>query len=185
MQGTRFDRRRTVIIFTVALLVFAVLLALDQVTKYIFREVVEGDITVIENFFYFSFVENKGAAFGFLNDKKWGLVFFMILTPLSIVAFIFALIYAYKKGYKWLSIAILLAICGALGNYIDRIFLGAVTDFLSFKFGSYYFPTFNLADCYLCVGMAMIIIHLLFIDKNAIFRNDKKIDDNSTNQSEG
>ncbi len=183
MQGTRFDRR-TIIIFLVAFVAFSILLALDQVTKYIFREVVENDVTVIENFFYFSFVENKGAAFGFLKDKKWGLVFFMILTPLSIVAFVFALIYAYKKGYKWLSIALLLAICGALGNYLDRIFLGAVSDFLSFKFGSYYFPTFNLADCYLCVGMAMIIIHLLFIDQNAIFKNDKKTDDNQSNQPE-
>ena len=62
-----------------------------------------------------------------------------------------------------------------IGNFVDRMAFGAVTDFLSFTFGSYVFPTFNMADTFLCVGVAMLMIYYLFLDDSALFgKNGKK-----------
>ena len=158
---------------------FSLLLLLDQLTKNVFRTEYSLEIIeVIKDFLYLDFVLNTGSAFSFLADVSWGQTFFKILTPISLVLFILGFVYAYKKGYKWLIFALTLVICGTIGNYIDRLVFSAVTDFISFKFGSYYFPTFNFADVYLCVGVVMLIIHLLFIDESALFKNGKE--DNSS-----
>ena len=183
MQGTRFDGRRLINFIIIPVVIFALLLLIDQLTKNYFRNEKSNQVVeVINNFLYFDFVLNTGSAFSFLANVDWAQTFFKILTPISLVLFIGFFIYAYKKGYKWLLFAVTLVIAGTIGNYIDRLIFSAVTDFISFKFGSYYFPTFNFADVYLCVGVVMFIIHLLFLDENALFRNEKR-DNSSTEQS--
>ena len=183
MQGTRVNGRRLVFFIIIPVIIFVSLLLLDQLTKNYFRtECNEQVVEVIKNFFYFDYVVNTGSAFSFMANVAWAQTFFKILTPITLIFFIAFYIYAYKKGYKWLIFSLTLVICGTMGNYIDRLIFSGVTDFLSFKFGAYYFPTFNFADAYLCVGVAMMIIHLLFIDEYAIFKNEKK-DNGSNNQS--
>ncbi|MBO4251449.1 MAG: signal peptidase II [Clostridia bacterium] len=146
----------------------AALIGLDQVTKFFAaRDKVQS--VVIDDFFYLSYSTNTGAGFSFLADKEWGQILFKILTPFALVAFLLVYLFALKKSYKWLSYSVVLMVAGTIGNFIDRLLNGAVVDFLSFKFGSYYFPTFNVADICLTVGVIMVIFHFLFLDANALF----------------
>ena len=62
---------------------------------------------------------------------------------------------------KWSLFSISLLIGGIFGNLIDRIIYGSVTDFLSFRFGSYYFPVFNIADTFICIGTFLLIILII------------------------
>jgi len=180
MQGTRTNRRRIILSLILPLVVIAILIFLDQITKVVFKNLYfeHGRTTIIDGFFYLSFLENKGAMWGFLSNKAWAQTFFKIFTGLALVAFAFYFVYAYKKGYKWLKYAVVLIISGTIGNYIDRLFFNAVRDFIGFIFGTYYYPLFNLADCFLVIGVIMVVIHYLFLDNNAIFgkKNGKKTD---------
>ena len=98
---------------------------------------------------------------------------FKIVTPVALVAFFAFYIFAVKKSYKWLAFSLTFVVAGTIGNYIDRLINSEVVDFLSFQFGSYFFPTFNVADICLTVGVIMLIIHFFFFDENALFK--KKI----------
>ena len=164
-----FSGKRFVIFLLIPILLHAFLIALDYFTKY-FAQKDAVSVTVIEDFFYLSFTLNSGAAFSFLADKPWGQTVFMILTPIALVAFVAFYVFAVKKKYKWLAYSLVLVVSGTVGNYIDRIMSGKVVDFLQFKFGSYYFPTFNVADICLTVGVIMLIVHFCFFDDNAIFK---------------
>lgn len=172
MQGIRFNRgkRITLLICSIVILVLAVLL--DQWTKIYFKNYVSqnGKITVIEGFFYLTYTVNTGAAWSFLADVAWGQTFFKILTPIALVVFTIFYIYSYCKNYKWLQISIILVLGGTIGNYIDRLLVNGVTDFISLVFGNYYFPVFNLADSFLVVGVIMVVVHYLFLDENAIIK---------------
>ena len=174
MQGTGLARRKRLnknlfLIFSLVLIVG--LVVADQLTKVFFTKlyVRNGETIVIEDFFYFTFVENTGAAWSFLSDVSWAQLFFKLLTIFSLVIFAFFLGYSYFKNYKWLQISLALTIAGTIGNFIDRVRFGAVTDFIKFIFWDYHFPVFNVADICLTVGVIMIIFHLFFLDENAIF----------------
>ena len=174
MQGARaFDRKRFIIFIIVPIILFAALVTLDQTTKY-FAERDKVRTTVIPDFFYLSYSVNKGAGFSFLADKEWGQLLFKIITPVALVAFIVLYVFAAKKSYKWLAYSVLFIISGTIGNYIDRLLNGQVVDFLSFQFGSYFFPTFNVADVCLTVGVIMLIVHFLFFDTNAVLKKQDK-----------
>lgn len=174
MQGTRtFDRKRLIIFIIIPIVLFAVLVGIDQITKYFAaRDKVHS--VVIPNFFYLSYSTNSGAGFSFLADKEWAQLFFKIITPFALIGFTVFYVYAVKKSYKWLSFSIVSVISGTVGNYIDRVINSEVVDFLSFQFGSYFFPTFNVADICLTVGVIMLIIHFLFFDNAAVFKRKPK-----------
>lgn len=176
MQGIGANRRKRIIVELAFIGLFMVLIAIDQLTKHYFSTTLElGDrVAVIDGFFYFSYALNKGAAWSFLSDVSWAQTFFKIITVVALLIFIALYVYCVKKGYKWLKVSLIFIISGTLGNFIDRIFVGGVIDFLSFIFGDYAYPIFNLADTFLVVGMIMFVINYLFIDKNAVF---KKKDD--------
>jgi signal peptidase II len=156
------------------------LIVLDQVSKSFFKDLYnqKGQTTVIEGFFYLTHVVNTGAAWSFLGDKPWAQTFFKIMTILAIVAFIFGYIYSFIKNYRWLQYGVSIAFAGTIGNFIDRLTINGVNDFLSFVFGTYHFPVFNVADICLCVGVAMIIIHLFFFDEGGLFVGKKKDEQN-------
>ena len=181
MQRIRaFNGKRLVIFIIIPVVLLAALVALDQISKYLVAKD-ETRFTVIENFFYISYSTNKGAGFSFLADKEWGQLLFKIITPVALTVFIWFYYFAVKKSYKWLTYANVGIMSGTIGNYIDRLINSAVVDFLSFQFGSYYFPTFNVADICLTVGVIMIIVHFLFLDENAIFKKKQTVkeDENS------
>jgi len=144
------------------IIVILFIAGLDQLTKYIVMcNIKHGEmIAVIEKFFYLTNVTNKGAAWSILQNRKY----FLIIMPsiVSIVLFYFL----FKTDSKLLRISLSFILGGAIGNLIDRIFRGGVTDFLDFHFGKYNFPTFNVADSFITIGTVLLAYYLLFIYKD-------------------
>ena len=170
MQGTRsFNGKRLIFFVIIPVLVLLALIGIDQITKY-FADENKVYLKVIDNFFYLSYSTNKGAGFSLFADKEWGQLLFKIITPVALIAFFAFYFYAAKKGYKWLAYSLVLIISGTIGNFIDRLINGEVVDFLSFRFGNYVFPTFNVADICLTVGVIMLVLHFLVFDENAVFK---------------
>lgn len=175
MQGTRaFDRKRIILFIVIPVVVCLLFVAVDQITKAVVEKN-QTNTTVIENFFYLSYTVNSGAGFSFLADKAWGQTLFKIITPVALIGFTVFYVFAVRKSYKWLTFSIALIISGTIGNYIDRLLNSRVVDFLRFQFGSYFFPTFNVADICLTVGVIMLILHFLFFDNSAIFKKKQKV----------
>ena len=77
---------------------------------------------------------------------------------------------------KVYSIGLILMLAGTIGNYLDRIILGYVIDFLSFRFGSYHYPTFNIADICLVVGVALFAVDLLILDDKRLKKSKEPYD---------
>lgn len=135
---------------------------LDRLTKvWVLDSLVNSPITVIKNFFYLRFLENRGAAFSILQGKT---IFLIILTFIVTLALVFIII---KHKDKFLRTSLSLIVAGALGNLFDRMFReGSVVDFIEFRFGSYSFPTFNVADMLVVIGTILLAIYVLFIYKD-------------------
>lgn len=105
-------------------------------------------------------LENKGAAFSILQGKTIFLILMVSIVSLAILYFLI------KYKHKFLRLSLSLILGGALGNLYDRIFSGgSVVDFLEFHFGSYVFPTFNVADILVVVGTILLMIYILFLYK--------------------
>ncbi|MBC8390071.1 MAG: signal peptidase II [Actinobacteria bacterium] len=130
-------------------------LILDQVTKYIVIEKlpINSSIEVIRGFFYITHVKNTGAAFGLFQDRT------RTLTIISIVAIVLIILLKsmLKLNYAFYNVSLGFVLGGALGNLIDRYFVGEVTDFLNFTF----WPVFNIADSFIIIGFCLIIILIL------------------------
>jgi len=133
---------------------------LDRLSKlWVLDSLVGSPIIVVKDFFYLRHLGNEGAAFGLLQGKTKLLA---VMTSLVTLVLIYVLI---KYKDKFLRVTLSLIIAGALGNLYDRIFRGNVVDFLEFHFGSYTFPTFNVADSLVVVGTILLAIYILFIYK--------------------
>ena len=176
MQRTRTNRR-TIITNVIFLSSLIGLMLLDQILKTVFKNLYENtswnETTIIQGFFSFKYTMNTGSAFSFLADTTWGQTFFKVLTILSLIGFYAYYVYLSKGKNYTARIAMVLIMCGAMGNLIDRFAYNGVVDFISFIFGGNPFAIFNLADSYLTIGVILIIIHLLFLDKNAVFKGEK------------
>lgn len=152
MENIKIKSHSGILTFFCAL-VAALLVAVDQLTKYFVLRHLKpvGSIEVIKNFFFLSYVENRGAAFGFLAGHRW---LFMPLTAIGCFALL-AFLLLYKKHGFLSRTAVTLVLAGGIGNMIDRIALGYVVDFINFPFFGY---VFNIADCCVVVGACCFII---------------------------
>lgn len=134
-----------------------VILAIDQVTKYFAKSYLYPDKAkdFIKGFIEFRYAENTGVAFSMLSG---GRIFFIILTTVVVIA---CLIYMYLKCQKnlWLYWTIGVLSAGAIGNLIDRIYLGYVVDFINPIFVN--FAIFNIADCAVTLGAISLIAYLV------------------------
>lgn len=139
-----------------------VIILIDQYTKQlIIRSLAnESSIEVIKDFFYIIHRENSGAAWSILQNGRY---FFIVLTPIVVGIIIY---YMIKIDSKLLRFILSVIIGGTVGNFIDRLLKGKVVDFLDFHFGSYVFPTFNVADIALVAGTILLAVYMLFIYKN-------------------
>jgi len=144
-----------VVYYLIALIAFLV----DQGTKYLIatRLELQEQIPVIGNFFLITSHRNRGAAFGILQGQQW---FFILITTVVIIGIVWYLNKA-RQTRKLLPLALSLVLGGAIGNFLDRLLMGEVVDFLQFNFGSYTFPIFNVADSCIVVGVALIILDSL------------------------
>ncbi|HEX2945759.1 MAG TPA: signal peptidase II [Clostridia bacterium] len=145
------------------ILISVLVIILDRISKYIVVKNIEPGqmIPVVDKFFYLTLHKNPGAAWGILQN---GRIFFLALTPV-IAAIIIYIMVKNKSGFLRLSLSLILG--GALGNYIDRLFEGKVTDFLFFYIGSYEFPIFNAADIAVTCGTILLAIYVIFIYKES------------------
>jgi signal peptidase II len=141
-----------------------IIVAADQATKWAIIEWVPlYDRVPINSFLNLTHQQNRGAAFSFLaNESGWQRWFFVTLaSAVSIV--IIAWIWRIRTDGPFVLVAGLsLVLGGAVGNLIDRALLGYVTDFIQVWFGSWAFPSFNVADSAISVGAALLIIDALF-----------------------
>lgn len=150
------------------------LILMDQIAKNIVLNTIKitGEIPLIKNVFHLQYLENRGAAFGILQNK----VIFLVILSIVIATILFIGLYKipFNRHYSMLILSLMLIGSGAIGNMIDRLYRGFVVDFLYFKLIN--FPIFNVADCYVVVGAILAIILLLFVyneeDLNKIFHKD-------------
>jgi len=135
---------------------------LDQATKWAaFKYITDshgsGKIAKLTFFLNLTLSRNEGGVFGVLQG---GGVFFIILSVLAVFAIIW--IYTKSAGADFLaSIALGGVLAGALGNLIDRILYGYVRDFIDLHIGARHWPTFNLADVLICMGVGIMVLNIL------------------------
>ena len=147
---------------------------IDQLTKLIvFERLKDNDsIVVIKNILNFTYVENRGAAWGMLSGRMNILVLITIIViPLLLIGLrnTFTAISHTKNKVPFylLQVVLVMIISGALGNFIDRIVRGFVVDFIQVTFMD--FPVFNIADCFITVGAVLFIIDYGFFIKEEEF----------------
>ena len=150
----------------------AVLIAIaDQLSKLWINELVASNLLPLKilSFFNLVIVYNKGISFGMLSNSNIALINIVLPIFLSFIT-IFLLFWLLKSKEKLVIVALGFIIGGATGNLIDRVFYGAVTDFLDFHIGYYHYPAFNIADSAIFIGVAIIVITGFFDGK----KNEQK-----------
>lgn len=149
------------------LLVVIALVGLDQLTKLWARTQFAGgdSLVIIPNVFRFIYHENTGAVWGILSNQTF---FLSIVTVIAIAAMLWFYVKMPKtKYYRPLLWILLFIASGAIGNLIDRVFFGYVTDFIYFELID--FPVFNVADCYVTVSVIVLAILSIFYYKDDDF----------------
>lgn len=148
-------KKSTSYIIISAIIVLGIIL--DLVSKSLFAKYFSSHIeaiVVIPNFFEFVFVKNTGAAYGMFGGNT---IILSIVSILFIVAFVIFDIYNHSNNW-WYILGIGFIISGAIGNLVDRLFLGYVRDFISLRLFSF---VFNLADLFITVGVICFAIYLI------------------------
>lgn len=152
--------------------------ALDQATKWVVMLNMElgESVPLIKDVFHFTYIRNAGASFGSFSESRW---VFMIASTVMIAGMIFYLV-KYRPKEKLIYIPASMIIGGGIGNMIDRLFYGegfgngTVVDFFDFcAFPDLWYWIFNVADCFVCVGAAILFVYL-FIDIIKDEKNKKK-----------
>lgn len=142
------------------LLIAALVVILDQATKWWLLEIMDGAPRIVEVTSFFNLVLgfNRGVSFGLFDSGDMGPWPLLLLAAAITVALV---IWLAKAGQRWTAIALGLIIGGAVGNAIDRVRFGAVVDFLDFHAFDRHWPAFNAADSAICVGVVMILLESL------------------------
>lgn len=142
--------------------VTVVVIALDYLTKWVAKKSLTLYSTyVVMPGFNFSLSFNKGAAFGFLRDHSGWQVWFLGAVSVVVSLGILVWLRRLSRHEIWKSIALSLIVGGALGNLLDRIMQGQVTDFIQLYVSHFYWPSFNIADSAICIGAVMLFCKTL------------------------
>jgi len=161
--ASRFER---ILAYRVFILLATGILALDQLTKFWISNQMPlgtylppGRIDIITGFFHLVHVGNPGAAWSMFQGYSKLLGVFALVTLVAIF------VWRRSLGLRLLPVQVSFGLlCGGiLGNLVDRLLHGHVIDFLDFHFGSYTYPTFNVADSGICIG---VIVYLIYSFKN-------------------
>ncbi len=139
------------------LLISPALIVVDRVSKWLTVDYLKSadSVDLIPDVLSLTYVENRGAAFGILQDARW---LFVVVTVAVLVALGVYIVRSKPEArlFRW---AVTLIYAGALGNLIDRIAFGYVVDMIREHF--FDFPVFNFADCCIVVGTAVLCVHIL------------------------
>lgn len=145
----------------ISLLAIAVLVALDQVTKYLAVVYLApvGTLPFLPGVMELRYVVNDGMAFSMLSGNRW---FLLIATGLVMAVLLGYLLWK-KPESRLERTALVLVLAGGLGNFIDRLLHGYVVDFFATTFID--FAVFNVADCFVCVGVGLLLLALLLEER--------------------
>jgi len=148
----------------------AVIVLLDQVSKAIVRRTLplHESVSVIPGIMDFTHIRNTGAAFGFLNgvDFPFKTIVIAIVATAALIGV--AWYAAGLANHQTLArVGLALIIGGAAGNLIDRVIAGSVVDFVDVYWRSYHFWAFNVADSAISIGVAIMILDMIGVNKHA------------------
>ncbi|MGC9946683.1 MAG: signal peptidase II [Bryobacteraceae bacterium] len=142
----------------------AIIFAIDRLTKsFIEAHVSPFDVhPVIPGFFDIVHSQNRGVAFGLMNDSTsaWRTVVLIVFSAAALLL-VAGLLWKASRLDRWTAAGLALVLGGAAGNLFDRILWGRVTDFLEFYIGDLHWPTFNVADSCIVIGSALLLLELL------------------------
>ncbi len=145
------------------LLLSIFIIAIDQWTKISVENHLEFAQRIpVMPFFDLTLQYNRGAAFSFLSDAGGWQRWFFSAMAFVVSGILSVWLLKEPVGKKWMPIALTLIIGGAIGNVIDRIYAGQVTDFILWYVGDHYWPAFNIADSAICVGAVMLFLDGFF-----------------------
>ncbi len=140
-----------------------VLIGVDFASKqWIINHLMLHETRPVMPFFNLFYAQNYGAAFSFLADKGGWQRWFFAGIAIAIVVILLVMMYRSLASQKLHNSAYALIIGGALGNLFDRAWHGFVVDFIDFYIGDWHFATFNIADCGICIGAALIVLDGFF-----------------------
>lgn len=141
---------------------------MDQASKaWAVRRVRFQDLTIIRGALDFVYAENRGIAFGQLQEGgQFGRWFFVVLAGAAAIAVLFYFVRTPRNDDRVLGACALL-LAGILGNLTDRVRLGFVVDFILVHAGSYHWPTFNVADASISIGALLLAYDLVFASRKA------------------
>lgn len=142
-------------------LLAALLIIIDQITKWNIVQNFElyQEKVIVPGFFSLFYIQNEGAAWGIFQGKMG----FFYLVTLIVVGYLVYMFQQEKNKTKLVGISFALILSGAIGNFIDRLLNGYVVDMFRLDFIN--FPIFNVADVCLTVGVVLMLIHVLFFEK--------------------
>lgn len=145
-----------------------IFLIIDQLIKILIKTKMNllQEITIIPNFFSIYYIENEGAAFSILQNKT----IFLIVISIICIMLIDRYLSKAKDLTKLTRISFGMLLGGMIGNLIDRLLYGTVTDYLAFNFFSHSFPVFNFADIGITIGVLLIIVMTILEEINIIKR---------------
>ena len=136
-------------------------IGLDQTSKFYAKTLLDPVTPIqINDYSNLILVFNQGIAFSLFSQQNTLQRYFLIIVPLLII--IYLIYYIIKLNYTFFNgLAYSLILGGAIGNILDRIIFNKVTDFIDWHIGIHHWPTFNIADSFVCIGVTMIIIDTL------------------------
>ena len=149
------------------LFVSAIMVLADQISKTIVRNTMSlyESIPVIPEFFHLTYVTNDGMAFGI--NFPLGIYVFSAIS-IIFTGFLFWYLWSIKDDEIVVRTGVALILAGAIGNLIDRIFLGEVVDFLDFMIGDFHWYVFNLADSCVTVGLGFVLYDSLILNRKRV-----------------
>lgn len=155
------------------IIIVVLLIALDQAVKAVcanwLTTLPNATYLLIENVFHLTYTENRGAAFGMLQNARW---VFIAVTVLACAAIVYWLVKNHKGLHLLMRVSLALILAGAVGNLIDRVFLAYVRDMFSFVLIN--FAIFNVADSAVSVGTVLLIFDLLFFKGKKYMQDEPK-----------
>ena len=139
----------------------------DQISKTVVRNTMSlyESIPVIPEFFHLTYVTNDGMAFGI--NFPLGIYVFSAIS-IIFTGFLFWYLWSIKDDEIVVRTGVALILAGAIGNLIDRIFLGEVVDFLDFMIGDFHWYVFNLADSCVTVGLGFVLYDSLILNRKKV-----------------
>ena len=142
----------------------------DQVTKYLVVQNIPlySQVPVIDGLFHLTHVHNTGAAFSIFRGMQWLFALIFLVLTVAVIWDFWKKTMPFTKLERWLVLCIY---AGGLGNMIDRVRLGYVVDMIEVEFMN--FPVFNVADCFITCGCILLMLHLIFFNKE-FWKDEKK-----------